>query len=157
MITSNTNNLLRNLLIGFVAGVLAVAIVHQGIGFIMGQMQLTSPTLYSMRPVPPWSVPAIINQMFWGGVWGVVLALIIDRVPRDIPLWLFAILFGFAPLAGAWLLVPAIKQTPMMAGLVPQRMLVGFLYNWGFGVGLVFIFAALRRAIGGGPRALFSR
>ena len=43
---------------------------------------------YSMRPIPPFGVPQILSQAFWGGIWGIVFALAVPRLP--------------APLDGVW-------------------------------------------------------
>ena len=43
--------------------------------------------------VPPFGVPDLVSQSFWGGMWGILFALIIDRMPR-LPTWVNGMLFG---------------------------------------------------------------
>ena len=38
--------------------------------------------VYAMRGVPPYGVPTIVNQMFWGGLWGLLFAAIVDMLPH---------------------------------------------------------------------------
>src|SRR5437899_12778669 len=84
----------RDLALGFVAGVLAVAVVHQIMVLLLTQAGMIPGTPYSLRPVPPFSVPAVINTMFWGGVWGVIYAAILDRFPANWPFWAIGLVFG---------------------------------------------------------------
>ena len=156
--TIGTDSLARNLLIGFVAGALAVATVHQLTVFILTAVGMIQGSPYSMRPIPPWSVPAIINLMFWGGVWGVVFAALIDRVPRTWSLWLVGFAFGvLGPVLVGWFVVAPIKGQPMMGGGNPTRMLASVLINGAFGVGVALIFTLLRNWLSGRRPTLASR
>ncbi len=141
-----SNTLARNLLLGFLAGALAVATFHQATIAILTLVKMINGNVYSMRPVAPWGVPQILNQMFWGGLWGVVFAAIIDRVPpRKVPLWALGFIFGvLGPVLIGWLVVAPIKGQPIMGGFVPMRMLASVLINGAFGVGVALIFTFLR-------------
>ncbi len=37
--------------------------------------------VHNMRPVPPFGVPLILSAAFWGGLWGIVGAYIVPRLP----------------------------------------------------------------------------
>ena len=105
---------------------------------------------YSMRPIAPFGVPVVLNQMFWGGVWGVVFAAIFDKLPQ----WnivAIGFLFGLiGPTLFGWVVMALIRGQPMFAGFVPTRMLVSVLLNGvAFGIGLALIFIGLRRLTGG--------
>jgi hypothetical protein len=66
---------------GFVAGVFAVLVFHQCMVLALHLMGFIPNFPWSMRPIPPWSVPAIVNQMFWGGLWGIGFALVGSLIP----------------------------------------------------------------------------
>jgi hypothetical protein len=144
----------QDLLIGFVAGILAVAVFHQLAVFVLGFVGLGEGAIYSFRPTRPFGVPRVMSQMFWGGVWGVVLAAIIDRLPPRWPVAAAGFLFGLCgPVLFGWTVVAAIRGQPLMAGLNPTRMLSSVLVNGSFGVGVALIFTWLRRVAYGRTRA----
>jgi len=78
-------------------------------------------------------VPTILNQMFWGGLWGLLFAAIADPLPP----WPLLLLGGavgvLGPVLASWFVVAPLKGNPIAAGWVPQRMLAGILINgcWG--------------------------
>ena len=76
------SNSMRTILIGFIAGAVSVLIFHQ-LGFWISKELGYSPqaVIYNMRPVPPWSVPTIVSAAFWGGLWGIVAAFLVPRLP----------------------------------------------------------------------------
>src|SRR6516165_8179289 len=71
----------RLLILGFVAGFVAVLIFHQGLWYLFNQIDLIPPErpAWPLDPTPPFSVPSVISKAFWGGVWGAVLALLLGR------------------------------------------------------------------------------
>lgn len=134
--------LVRNLAFGFLAGALAVPTVHQLTIFLLTQVGLLQGTIFSMRPVPPWSVPAILSLTFWGGVWGLVLGLAAFYAPRPWPLWLIGLLLGAIALPiVSWFVVAPLKAQPIAAGWNSTRMLISVLINglWGLGAGLILM------------------
>jgi hypothetical protein len=147
--------LMRNVVLGFVAGALAVATLHQLMVFLLTQFGMIQGTVYSMRPIPPWGVPAILNQMFWGGLWGILFALVLESVPSARPIWLVGLLFGVIalPIVG-WFVVAPIKGTAIAAGWVPRRMLVSVLINGGWGIAVAIIYILLARATASGRSKL---
>ena len=58
----------RDLVFGFIAGALAVVAFHQVMVFVLSNVGMIQSQVYSMRGVPPYGVPTILNQMFWGGL-----------------------------------------------------------------------------------------
>ena len=143
------DTLARDLALGFIAGALAVPTFHHLMIYLLTAAGMIQGNLYSMRPVPPFGVPTIFNQMFWGGLWGVVLALIATRAVPAWPLWLVGLLLGAIalPIVG-WFVVAPIKRLPIAAGWNPTRMLASVIINagWGFGAGLILM--GLRHLIG---------
>jgi len=132
-------------MLGFLAGALAVMTFHQGMVFLLSTVSLIQSRVYAMRDVPPFGVPTILNQMFWGGLWGLLFAAIADTLPAW-PLLLLGFTFGvLGPVLASWFVVAPLKGTPVAAGWVPQRMLAGVLINGCWGIGMVLIYAGLRR------------
>jgi hypothetical protein len=140
----------RTLLLGFIAGALAVAIFHQAMVLLLGYVGLARSAPWSFAPVPPFAVPRLIDIMFWGGVWGVVYAVLIDRLLRSWPLWLVGLVFGLlGPVLFGWTIVALIKGNALFAGFNATRMLASVLINGCYGIGVALIFAGLRRVVAG--------
>jgi predicted outer membrane lipoprotein len=155
MFADNRTALPRRGAFGFVAGALAVLLFHQVMVLALASAGIIPTTPYSLRPVPPFDVPTILNSMFWGGLWGMLFALIAHRLPIR-PLWLKGLVFGLlGPLLVNWFVVSPLKGQPLAAGFVPQRMLAGVLIAGAFGIGLALLYALMERQFGR-PR-LFSR
>ncbi len=57
----------------FVAGFVGIVIFHQVSGWLLHLAGLYPPQ-YKTQPIPPFGVPQIVSQCFWGGLWGIVLA-----------------------------------------------------------------------------------
>jgi hypothetical protein len=119
--------------------------------FVLSTVGMIQNSVYSMRGVPPYGVPSIVNQMFWGGLWGVLFAAIADTLPRW-PLLLLGCGFGIlGPVLASWFVVAPLKGNPIAAGWVPLRMLASLLINGFWGIGLALIYTGLRRWASG-PR-----
>ena len=56
--------------LGFIAGAIAVLIFHQGMVEAMHALGLVSFSPYRTTPVPPFGVPVIVSNCFWGGPMG---------------------------------------------------------------------------------------
>jgi hypothetical protein len=147
---------------GFIAGALAVMIFHQGAYWLM-KYQFGLPLAaepWRMNPAVLWpelfralkmqapSIPTLVHQSIWGGLWGILFALILHRVPGGIAP-IRGLVFGmmFPMLLGSWLLVPLVKGTPMLAnafakgGFNVLALRNGFLLNgvaFGIGLGLLY-------------------
>jgi hypothetical protein len=103
---------------------------------------------YSLRPVPPLGVPAVLNLTFWGGVWGVAWAFVADRMPRNWPVFLAGFLFGaIAPTLVGWFVVAPLKGQPIAQGFNLARMWIGPLVNGVWGLGTALIYAFVRRRL----------
>lgn len=125
---------------GFLCAFLGVLFFHQGtITFFHGLGWVAGPA-FRQTPVPPLGVPLVWNAAFWGGMWGILFAILEPRRPAAMPLWLFAILFCLLlPLVvGAWILVPLIKGTPLFANgnTAAMARAIGIYTMWGFGLAL---------------------
>ena len=120
----------------FLAGFLSTLIFHQGLLAILHAAGATPRAPYALDPVPPLGVLAVLSLAFWGGVWGILLWLVIAGAqgPRY---WLVALLFGaVAPSAVALLVVLPLKGQPAGGGWKPAVIAGALLLNgaWGLGV-----------------------
>ena len=135
---------MRDVIVGFAAGALGVLIFHQ-LGFlIVNELGLLKVPLYNMRGVPPWAVPTIVSQAFWGGLWGIAAALVVPRLPGVLRGALGWVLFaGIVVMAANWFIVLPIKGAPVGGGWrMPGTVVVPIVYAfWGFGMWVIYTFA----------------
>jgi len=106
---------LKLLLLGFVAGALATLLFHQSAWFLLNQAGVipADKPAWPMGPIPPWGLPSIVSKMFWGGLWGAGLALLLARI-EGAAYWLAWIVVGaVAPSLVAMYVVPMIKGLPV--------------------------------------------
>jgi hypothetical protein len=125
------------ILIGFVAGFLATLTFHQGTLWVLWRMGIAAFPPYAMAGVPPFGIPAVLSTAFWGGLWGILFAVIHHRFPRT-GYWVAAFLFGAVlPSLVAFFIVAPLKGRPVAGGWQATVMLKGFLINgmWGLGTG----------------------
>jgi hypothetical protein len=139
-------------LCGFVAGCAAVLLFHQslwGLFYLVGASPVAP---YLVQPIPPFGVPRIVSQTFWGGVWGLLLAPLVWR-REGLAYWLTAAGFGLIilTLTGVYL-VPVLKGLPLGAfrtmdqvPLIIQIMRPLLNLVWGLGTALLLELA--KRAI----------
>lgn len=131
-------------MLGAMSAALSVLFFHQLTILTLEYLGMVAPgSSYSFKFVGPLGAPALINSMFWGGLWGVVYVLIKKRLPG--PLWLGGIVFGIvgSTFLGNWIVVALIKGTPMFAGFVPMRMIAGLIIGGMFGLGTALIYHTL--------------
>ena len=128
------------ILFGFIAGFLATLIFHQVVLALLWWAGVASFGPFPMVATQPFGMPAVISLAFWGGVWGILFALIDIRFPRGSGYWLTAFLFGaILPTLVALLVVLPLKGRPMGGGWQPAVVITAFLINgsWGVGTGLI--------------------
>lgn len=134
------NPWMRTSIVGFLAGALSVLVFHQ-LGFwVAKELGLLNVPLYSLRPVPPWGVPAIVSQAFWGGLWGIAAAFLVERLPTPLDGVLGWMLFaGIVVTLVNWFVVLPIKGAPMGGGFRMNAVaVVPVVYVvWGFGMWLI--------------------
>jgi hypothetical protein len=131
---------MRTLLVGFIAGAVGVLIFHQAGFWIANELGYARATLYNMRPLPPWGVPTIISQAFWGGLWGIAAACLVPRLPRPLDGVLGWILFAAIVVTPVnWFIVLPIKGLPVGNGFrMPGPIVLPLVYAlWGLGMWLI--------------------
>ena len=135
---------------GFLAGALAVVTFHQVTILLLSMAgALPQGAAYATRPIPPLGVPQVLNLAFWGGVWGIVYALLVDgRRVGALPPLVVGFLFGAVlPTLFGWFVIPALKGAA--GGFPPpSRIWIGPLVNgvWGLGTALFLAWLAPRLA-----------
>jgi hypothetical protein len=135
----------RTVALGFAAGVLSVLVFHQGTVWLLHMAGVLPAGPFGVRPIPPFGVPQIVNQCFWGGLWGILIAALLRRWGTRAPDLLFGAVFGAVALNIVnWIVLPAIKGLPYFAGGAPARLLAAALINGAFGWGVALILRAFR-------------
>lgn len=137
----------RTLLYGFIAGALSVLIFHQGMVLILWLLGQTANFPWNIRAtVPPLGIPALVNQMFWGGLWGIGFAALGHLIPiRNLAARGAAYGLIGPMLLGNGLLVPLLKGGAFFWTWPAQRFLVAGLIAAAFGLGVAVILNAMGR------------
>jgi len=135
----------QRILIGFVTGVLAVLTFHQATIGVMHALGAVPNPPFRMNPVAPLGVPAFMNSAFWGGLWGVVIVLLTERMHQHRLRVLAALLIGgLGATAVGWFVVAPLKGQPMAQGWNLAAMWRGPLINGAFGLGVGLLAAGIR-------------
>jgi hypothetical protein len=114
---------------GFIAGFIAVLTIHQGLLWLGTQLHWLHAAPWSMEPVPPFRIPAMLSLAFWGGVWGVVIAFVAPRIGTGPGYWISVfVLFGLATTLVGFTVVPMLKGQAMSEITLP-RLLPGTILN----------------------------
>ncbi|MGH6735581.1 MAG: hypothetical protein ACRECX_05825 [Methyloceanibacter sp.] len=138
----------KNLLMGFLAAAIAVVTVHEIINFILLQAGLFPRIPWSMAPAAMTGLPQILSDMFWGGLWGVLFALIQGSIPGG-SLTVKGLIFGLVgpALIGVFILVPLITgRFPLFFGGDPKLIISVLLILGGFGAAMGWLYGLFTRA-----------
>src|SRR6266545_2307741 len=76
----------------FLAGFFSTLVFHQGLLAILHAAGASPRAPYSMDATAPFNVPAVLSLAFWGGVWGIILWLIIQPHQGSGLYWLLALI-----------------------------------------------------------------
>lgn len=115
----------------FIAGALAVPLGHQIALWILNAVHFIDRAPFGMEATKPFGVPSLISLSFWGGVWGIILGLILIRA-RGTKYWVLATVIGaIAPTLVAGLVVAPLKG--VQVGGNPRLLVTGLIVNavWG--------------------------
>lgn len=128
--------MIRLVLIGFIAGFLAVLTFHQGTIGVMNATGLLPNGPFRTNAVGPLGIPAYVNSAFWGGLWGIVIVLAMSRLKDHRLRVAVALLIGaLGATAVGWFVVAPLKGLPIAQGWNPAAMWRGPLINGMFGLG----------------------
>jgi hypothetical protein len=142
---------LARIALGFIAAAVSVIVVHEAAVYLLARAGLSGGAAWGMQPIPPWGVPRLVNNVFWGGLWGVLFALVYEWVPGR-KAWLKGLIYGlFIIVVSSWMLLPLIKGQvfgqpgqALFGGLDPRRMLSTTIVVGSFGVALGVLYGLLR-------------
>lgn len=132
----------QRVILGFVAAAISVLIFHQGMILILREVGMLPPAarVWSFA-ANPWGVPAIINQCFWGGLYGAAFGFLSPRF--RLPMVVCGFLTGMAAMMVAYFVVAPIKGNPIAGGWVAMAWVRSLLINGSFGIGIGLIFPLL--------------
>ena len=127
----------------FLAGTLAVPLGHQLALWACKLAGLIDRAPFAMTPTKPFGVPSWISLSFWGGVWGVILGLVLSRA-RGAAFWWIALVFGaIAPTLVAALVVAPLKGVAVPASA--KLLAVGLIVNGVWGVASALFYRLMER------------
>lgn len=126
---------------GFIGGLGAALAIQQAFVLPLGRAGLMLPS-WNFRPAPPLDVPAVALTALSGGLWGVLLALLLlARHPRPgRGYWLMSASFGaFVPTFTTWLIGSGAKVPP--SGTAWLDLLLTLVFNclWGVATALILL------------------
>ena len=128
----------------FIAGALAVPLGHQLALWALNAAGSIDRAPFAMEATRPFGVPSVISLSFWGGVWGILLGLILERT-RGAKYWVLATVIGaIAPTLVAGLVVAPLKGMQVPAN--PKMLAIGLIVNgvWGLATALFYRLMARR-------------
>lgn len=140
---------------GFVMGALSVLAFHQGtmhllfnygnnvtfITDVIGRAESPGWQLHqgmANPPIPGVHIPAFFNLMFWGGLWGMLIAALI-RYTTLPDLMTGAVVGGVVSVLVSVALVAAVQGLPLLDGGDTRDLLRAVLIHGGFGFGVAFL------------------
>jgi len=127
----------------FLAGALAVPFAHHLALAAFFHAGVAPYRPYSFERTKPFGVPQVFSLMFWGGVWGLILGLVLARVESPRLWWIVAIVFGaIAPTIVAGIIV-RLRRLPMKP--TPMLAIVGLVVNAAWGLGTAGFYRLLER------------
>lgn len=129
----------------FIAGALAVPLGHQLALWALNAAGYIDRAPFAMEATKPFGIPSVISLSFWGGVWGILLGLILERM-RGAKYWVLAAVIGaIAPTLVAGLIVAPLKG--IQVGGNSKLLVVGLIVNavWGLATAVFYRLMARRK------------
>jgi len=145
--SSHGSALSRWVIVGFLSGAVSVLIFHQGAVTIFHALDFTSRTAYSMNATAPFGIPQVWSLAFWGGIWGVLLAVFLARLETARFLVAATVFGAVLPTLVAWFVVAPLKGQPIGGGFAPAGIALALVANglWGLGTGIGLALFGRRR------------
>lgn len=125
---------MKKLSIYFIFGFVATILFHQAALYILFLLGKIPAMPWNFSPVAPFGIPKVISLSFFGGLWGIPLGIILDKL-HGAKFWLTSIVFGSVfPTAVAMLVVFPMKEIPVVGAMVVGGLIVNA--AWGLGVSI---------------------
>jgi energy-converting hydrogenase Eha subunit A len=142
-------NLLKAIVLGFIAGAIATLTVHEIISAIFHNPNVWTGwprQSWNLEPAEMTGVPQIISDMFWGGLWGALFGLILGSRPQGSMTVRGAILGIVGPaLIGVFLAVPLLTQKfPVFFDGDPSKIIPVLVILAGFGAATAWLYGMFR-------------
>ena len=132
------------LALGFSAAALSHVIFQGALGAALHAGNLVPELVWSLEPVPPFGVPATVNNMFWDGLWGMLYALLEPRLTARLGRLPGGLVLGLASLLTFWFVVLPLKGAGV-GGLPGAEIAIDVAFDLTFGIGTAILFWAGRR------------
>ena len=131
---------IKTVAFAFAAGAIGVLVFHQGFVALLNAVGRLPITPYSLKLTAPFHVPEVLSLAFWGGIWGIALILLLERVRSADRLWVAFVFGGILPPLAAALIVTPLKGGNVADWLEWHHIAFGFLINavWGLGTALAY-------------------
>lgn len=135
---------LLRFLIAFAAGLMSTLVFHQGMLAFLHAIAFTPIAPYPSAPTRPFGVPVFWSLAFWGGIWGMGLAAVLNRIQQRFSYWGVAFLFGMlAPTLVAIFVVFPLQGVPV----TPNGIFLGLMLNAAWGIGTAFFLQFQSRSL----------
>jgi hypothetical protein len=145
---SGADTSMANLVMAFIAGVIAVPVFHQILLGLLHVAGIVPFAPFDWSPTKPFGVPSVVSISFWGGVWGVVFALTVRRWFSGVAYWIASAVIGGIALTLVFMFV----VWPLKIGGLPPDLIglfiIGFLLNAAWGIGWALFLMLLERMRG---------
>lgn len=128
--------LLKFIIISFVAGFMATILFHQEFLEFLFQIGIIPKSPFALTSTRPFSFPTFISLSFWNGVWGIVGVLLFRKYLTHKRFWLFLTLFGTIFPSLITIMIACLLNHTI---LHPAGIILMLIANsiWGFGVAFI--------------------
>jgi len=131
----------RRAVFGFVAGAVVVLTVFQATLYLFYAIGALDSPPPDHSPTKPFGVPVVFSSAFFGGLWGILFAMLEPRLPRGAGFWVAALAFGIVPLnLVLWFVVAPLKGYSVGFGFAPKDVVINIVLqaSWGFGMAIAY-------------------
>ena len=143
---NRNNNRALLILVAFVSGFLSVLIFHQPMLIILKAIALAPDKLTPYATASTsLGVPRVLSLAFWGGIWGLILAVVVTWT-RGLGYWLLGLIIGaLGPSLVNWFIVQPLKGEAVGGGWAIPGIATALIVNAAWGLGTVLLFRLLGR------------
>ena len=130
----------------FIAGFVSMMSFHQGLQGLLHRLGISQTAAFDMTPVPPLGIPSVISLAFWGGLWGIVLWLLIHNQSGFAFLAWAVVLGAVLPSIVALFVMYPLQGLPMGGGYDPRLIVGALLLNGAWGLGTAWLLRLMAQA-----------